>query len=106
MRATLDRAARGGERVHREHLQNGRDPPVLAALRLRLVEVGAARPHPERGGRIGPVRHPGQRRVPRTDRDADARRRYAGKAGLVSEAASFVTGSELVIDGGQCLQLP
>ena len=25
---------------------------------------------------------------------------------LVSEQASFITGSELVVDGGQCLQIP
>ena len=73
MRATLEPAARGGARGHRQHLQHGSDPPLPAALRLRLVEVGASGPDPNRGRGIGPVRHPGQRGVPRTDRHPDAR---------------------------------
>ena len=45
-----------------------------------------------------------------------SRRSYVGRLGqpmeiadavafLVSEHASFITGSELVVDGGQCLQI-
>ena len=39
-----------------------------------------ARPDPDRGRRTGPVRHPRQRGVPRTDRHTDARRRHPDSA--------------------------
>src|ERR1700744_259655 len=43
--------------------------------------MGAARPLPDRGRRTGPGRRPGQRRVPRSDRDPDARRGHPVAAG-------------------------
>ena len=118
------RAAEGA--VDREHVQHRGDPAVPEPRGVRLVEVGAARPDPDRRRRTRVVRYPGQRGVPRTRRDADARRQDAGPVGghgrdaagigkpmeiadavafLVSEHASFITGSELVVDGGQSLQI-
>ena len=50
IRAALDqlRAAKGA--ADRQHLQHRRDPAVPEQHRLRLVEVGAARPDPGRRG--------------------------------------------------------
>ena len=46
-------AARGRACGDRQHLQHRSDPPLPAARRLRLVEVGAARADPNRGRRTG-----------------------------------------------------
>lgn len=114
------RRGRGGQ-----HVQHGRDPPVPEPCRLRLVEMGAAGAHPGGRGRAGPRRNPRQRGLSRTGRHPHARREHPGKARgqgrggrlarpaeiadavafLLSEHASFITGSELVVDGGQCLQI-
>ncbi len=90
--------------------------------RLRLVEVGTARPHPDRRRRAG-TRASGSTRCfparsrPRCSmRRTQARLAEKGRLGtpmeiadavafLVSEHASFITGSELVVDGGQSLQI-
>ena len=62
---------------------------------------------------------PGPVETPMLDekaRDRLAARAYSGRLGqpmeiadavafLVSDHASFITGSELVVDGGQCLQI-
>ena len=119
-------AAGRRRRRDRQHLQHRGDPAVPEPRRLRLGEVGAAGSDPGRRGRTRPGGHSGQRGVSRTDRDADARRRrprrgwsatsVSGRIGqpsevadaiafLVSGQASFITGSELVIDGGQCLKM-
>ncbi|WP_059017314.1 SDR family oxidoreductase [Mycobacterium sp. M26] len=61
----------------------------------------------------GPIETP---MLDETARDRLAARAYTGRLGkpteiadavafLVSEAAAFITGSELVVDGGQCLQI-
>lgn len=61
----------------------------------------------------GPIETP---MLDETARDRLAARAYSGRLGkpaevadavafLVSDAASFITGSELVVDGGQCLQI-
>ena len=112
-------------RGDRQHLQHRSRPPVPEPCGVRIVEVGAARPHPDRRRRARPARDPGQRRVPRTRsrRRCSTRRprqRLAAQFGsgrlgkpvevadavafLVSDHASFITGSELVVDGGQCLR--
>jgi len=74
---------------------------------------------------IGGIRHPGERGVPwagrhpmldETTQARLAERSVLGRLGkpmeiadavafLVSQQASFITGSELVVDGGQCLQI-
>ena len=117
---------RGRRRRHRQHVQHRRDPAVPQPRRVRLVQMGAAGSHP--GGRRGAraVGHPGQRRVPRArsrhpcstprPRRASRQAHRSGRIGeprevadavafLVSEQASFITGSELVVDGGQILQI-
>lgn len=55
--------------------------PFSAAQRLRVIEVGTARPDPDRcrGTHLGG--HPGQRGVSRADRHADARRRDSAAPG-------------------------
>jgi 3alpha(or 20beta)-hydroxysteroid dehydrogenase len=118
-------AAGRRRRRHRQHLQHRGDQAVPEPHRLRLGQVGAARADPGRRGRTRPGGYPRQRGVSRSDRDADARRGDPGAAGghigvrpdraavrggrcvafLVSGKASFITGSELVIDGGQCLKI-
>ena len=72
IRTALDqlRSADGAAIV--EHLQHRGDPAVPEEHRLRVVEVGAARPDPGRRGRTRAGGHPRQRRIPRTDRDPDA----------------------------------
>ena len=90
---------------------------------IRLVQVGAAGTHPGVARRTRRRPASRQRGVPRAGRHPDARRDDAGAAGrarrrlgkameiadavafLVSEQASFITGAELVIDGGQTLQI-
>ena len=89
---------------------------------VRLVEVGAARPDPDRRRRVGDpgIRVnavlPGPVETPMLDAATQARLAEKGRLGtpmeiadavafLVSEQASFITGSELVVDGGQSLQI-
>jgi NAD(P)-dependent dehydrogenase (short-subunit alcohol dehydrogenase family) len=59
---------------------------------------------------------PGPVETPMLDETTQARLAQRGRLGkptevadavafLVSEQASFITGSELVVDGGQCLQI-
>src|SRR4051812_10071408 len=59
-------------RRHREHLQHRGHPAVPEPRSVRLLEVGAAGSNPSRRSRIGGIRHPCERGVSRTNRDADA----------------------------------
>lgn len=70
----------------------GIDTPMLSAILDRYVELGAA-PSREAADAFNNSRHP-IGRIGRSDELG------GGVVYLCSEAASFVTGSELVIDGG------
>ena len=76
IQAALATPPKRRRRVDRQHLQHRSAPPVPEPLRIRLVQVGAARADPDRRGRTGTVRHQGQRGLPRPGRNADARPRH------------------------------
>ena len=65
--------ARAGLGVDHQH-RVGRGLGCVAGTRvLRRGQGGGGQPHPEHGGRERPLRHPGQRHLPRTDPDPGAR---------------------------------
>ena len=67
-------APAGRRRGDRQHVQHRCSAAVPEPRRLRVVEVGAAGSDPDRRRRARGERNPGERGVPRTDRDTDARR--------------------------------
>ncbi len=73
-------AARRRRRGDRQHLQHRRDPAVPEPRRLRVGEMGAARPDSGRRSRAGSRGHSRQRGVPRAHRDTDAGRGHPGPA--------------------------
>ncbi len=126
IRASLDQLRAARRRRHRQHLQHRGDPAVPEPHRIRLGEVGAAGvgPRPPRpnlapaGIRANAV-FPDRSRRRMLDAETQARlaaTSVSGRIGepsevadavafLVSDQASFITGSELVVDGGQCLKI-
>ena len=100
----------GAIRAFPNHAAYGSSKWALRGLtQVAAAELAAS------GIRVNAV-FPGPVETPMLDETTQARLAHRGRLGkpmeiadavafLVSEQASFITGSELVVDGGQCLQL-